>query len=442
MSLQITTKSLPSACVGKPYSQTVAASGATGQVTWSVAPNLPDGLTLDAGTGRISGLSTALRTPSDFSFTATDGNGNDTCILSLGVIAVPAEDKSSSFLGAYLIAVALLMGYLVGSLWTSQQRAVALGPVACATEQRPSLKSIFPDHFQVGSGIGASITGCNFPVRTVVKINGAERSTLLIDSSHIHLTPNATDVAAPGPVRITMLTPEGAEFGNDTIWVVEPEFVWKLAFLPSWTISLELRLLLLAFFTGAFASSIYAVKSLADYRGDGTFAPSWSMYYLVQPIEGAGAAFLFYVAIRGGLLTGGSGDVRAVNIFGICALTGLAGAFSDLAFMKLREVFQTLFKPQDARTGKLDGIKITTFTLPGGVSGQSYDLQLESTGGTAPLAWAVSPALPSGLKLDAASGRVSGTPASPMSKRDFTFTVTDSASPPNSSKVALSLTIS
>ena len=61
------------------------------------------------------------------------------------------------------------------------------------------------------------------------------------------------------------------------------------------------------------------------------------------------------------------------------------------------EVFQTLFKPQDDRSGKL-APKITTTTLPDDVVGTPYKQTLQATGGTAPLKWGVNPPLPEPLE--------------------------------------------
>jgi len=43
----------------------------------------------------------------------------------------------------------------------------------------------------------------------------------------------------------------------------------------------------------------------------------------------------------------------------MCAIAGLAAAFSDTAFLKLREVFQTLFKPQHDRGGKIAALTLS-----------------------------------------------------------------------------------
>jgi beta-lactam-binding protein with PASTA domain len=75
---------------------------------------------------------------------------------------------------------------------------------------------------------------------------------------------------------------------------------------------------------------------------------------------------------------------------------------------------------------------IVTITLPDGTANKAYPgLTLQTSGLTPPLKWSVLPALPAGLTLDSASGMISGTPTAAFaSKTPFTFTVTDSATPP------------
>ncbi|MEO8186475.1 MAG: putative Ig domain-containing protein, partial [Burkholderiaceae bacterium] len=66
---------LPNGTVGIAYSQTVSATGGTGSYTFSVsAGSLPAGLSLNAGSGAITGTPTTAAT-SNFTITATDGLG-------------------------------------------------------------------------------------------------------------------------------------------------------------------------------------------------------------------------------------------------------------------------------------------------------------------------------------------------------------------------------
>jgi hypothetical protein len=85
------------------------------------------------------------------------------------------------------------------------------------------------------------------------------------------------------------------------------------------------------------------------------------------------------------------------------------------------------------------GLKITTTSLPAAISGTAYSQTLKASGGTAPLRWSVAPALPAGLSLDAATGAITGTPAATSAGQSFTFSVTDSATPPLSDSKKMTL---
>lgn len=261
------------------------------------------------------------------------------------------------------------------------------------------------------------------------------------DANHVRVGVTSSDVSAPGTVVLTLSDPSSkSEFASAPVSILPPSVDWSLLSFGPWNISREVQLLLLVLFTGVFGSSVYSLKSLGDYRGDNRLFESWLTFYVIQPFTGMGIAFLLYVVIRAGFLAGAGSDSSGVNQFGICAIAGLAGAFSDTAFLKLREVFQTLFKPQDDRSGKI-GPKITTTSLPDGTVWVVYSQTLKATGGVAPLKWSVTPTLPAPLTLDPALGVIEGTPTSVLTKTRFTFTVTDSAAPAVSASVDLMLEI-
>jgi hypothetical protein len=80
-------------------------------------------------------------------------------------------------------------------------------------------------------------------------------------------------------------------------------------------------------------------------------------------------------------------------------------------------------------------------TLPDGAANTAYSKTLEAIGGTPPLTWSVTPTLPDGLTLDAATGTIGGKPKAASSQTTFTFTVTDSATPAASLTAKLPLEI-
>ena len=89
------------------------------------------------------------------------------------------------------------------------------------------------------------------------------------------------------------------------------------------------------------------------------------------------------------------------------------------------------------------GLSISTTALPTGQAGKAYAAMLAASGGTPPLAWAVTAgALPAGLALDPATGAISGTPTATADGTPLTFTVSDAASPVQKNSVSLAMTIS
>jgi hypothetical protein len=85
---------------------------------------------------------------------------------------------------------------------------------------------------------------------------------------------------------------------------------------------------------------------------------------------------------------------------------------------------------------------ITNTTLPDGFVNTTYPLTpIQVSGGIPPLRWSLFSALPPGLSLDAATGVISGTPTEVSTKATYTATVTDSATPANSSTGEITLEI-
>jgi hypothetical protein len=104
----------------------------------------------------------------------------------------------------------------------------------------------------------------------------------------------------------------------------------------------EQRLFVVVAITGALGGLIHSVRSLYAYVGDRKLLRSWLLMYLSLPFIGGGLAVVFYVILRGGLVTG---TASAVNFFGFAAVSALVGLFSPEAALKLKQIFSTLLAP-------------------------------------------------------------------------------------------------
>jgi hypothetical protein len=83
-------------------------------------------------------------------------------------------------------------------------------------------------------------------------------------------------------------------------------------------------------------------------------------------------------------------------------------------------------------------LTVTTTTLPSGTVGQAYSHSLAATGGTPPYQWTAGTGFPSFLAVDAATGKVSGTPTS-GGTFSFSVQVTDSVKASTTATVTLTI---
>lgn len=132
------------------------------------------------------------------------------------------------------------------------------------------------------------------------------------------------------------------------------------------TTHLNTLLLILVASGGFLGSMIHVSSSFTAFVGAGKFNKRWLLWYIVKPISAAGLAIIVYFVFRAGLLNSSSETIGSINIYGIMSFAILTGMFSDIATLKLEEVFNVMFKPKDNLPDKLEpprvsGIKPESF---------------------------------------------------------------------------------
>jgi len=108
----------------------------------------------------------------------------------------------------------------------------------------------------------------------------------------------------------------------------------------------EARIFVVVVASGAVGGAIHSLRSLMWYVGNRNLVWSWLLMYCLLPVIGALLATIFYVVLRGGLLTVQTSSTN-LNVYGFAAVGALVGLFSEQAAAKLKDVFSAMFAPAE-----------------------------------------------------------------------------------------------
>lgn len=348
--------------------------------------------------------------------------------------------KGLGFLLVFLLGSLLVIGTITASLWSTSlpEGSTTSWVAAPGTTPGPGpfLERIEPDSMTFGIGKPVvRLRGRNFTNVSRVNFDGAAHGgARFVDARHLVVELRESDFRYAGPIAITVTVDDRTSNVGELVILPGSRFMlsWDLPFLDPFPISVESRTLMLVLVVGAFGGTLASLNSLANYRGDGALTRSWFLYYLLAPVLGGGMAGLLYAGVRAGLLAGTDVKMDASSTpWGLIAVAGLAGLFYDKTFVKLREIYVTLFNPKDERGGKLSQsaparkLVILTKSIPLPKAGRNYRFQMEAAGGAPPLSWSVDRPLPGGFVLDPMTGVISGVSGEEVGSTEFTFEVRD-----------------
>lgn len=189
----ITTDTLPAVMVNSgthihSYSALLSTSGANGPVTWSVEPQLPTGLSLNAQSGLISGA-TSQPITGYYNFTATDGTNTATkSLLLTGALVVVMINNGATWVPCDSVSAATITSVIgdgTNATYTFSGGNFAVGQTVniwggtnpAFNNKAAIIKSVSGNQFTVANSSIGSGTGGNAGLTTIFNIQQVVVST-------------------------------------------------------------------------------------------------------------------------------------------------------------------------------------------------------------------------------------------------------------------------
>ncbi len=410
--------SLANGTVGSAYSQTVSATGGSGSYTFSVSSGtLPAGLSLNTGSGAITGTPTSAGS-SSFTITATDGNGAtgsraytvpiatgisvSPSSLAAGTVGVAYSQTISASGGTGSFTFSVTAGTLPAGLSLSSSGVLSGTPSTAATSS-----------FTITADDGASTGSRTYSVTigTPVTI-----STASLPGGTVGLAYNQTIVATGGTGAYTFSVsagtlPAGLSLnGASGVLSGTPTTAATSAFTVTATDGNGR--------TGSRAFSVTIAAGIAVNPASLPAATVGTPYS--QSVSATGGTGSYTFSLTAGTLPAG------------LALNASTGAITGTPTSATAATFTITATDSNSATGSRSytltvnaAITVNPPSLPAGTVGAAYSTTINAAGGNGSYTFTVSAgALPAGLSLNTTSGTLSGTPTTAATS-NFTITATD-----------------
>ena len=410
----------------------VTGSGGTSTLTYSISPLLPAGLSFSTSTGAITGTQTAASPATNYTVTVADSlsaTASATFNLTVNGVVTATQLIPSSMLtlnksvtpfipvqGAG--GTAPLSYALTGTLPAGLSFDITTGQITgtpTATAASSGYMVTVTDANSNSSnasftlGVNSAVTA-NTVVAATVLTSGKSGTSFMPVAGSGGTAPLVYSVAPSLPAGLTLNPSTGAITGTPAASIAQTSFTMTVTDVNAETATATFDLTVNS---PVVATLAIPTTTLTINKAATTFTP----------VTGSGGTGTLAYTVSPGLPTGLSFDGTSGAISGTATATSSSTVYTvtvtDTNSAAASASFSLTVNSTVVATQA-----VPTTTLTQGKAVTSFK-PVTATGGSAPLTFAVSPALPAGLVFDTATGAITGTPSAAATAATYTVTITD-----------------